>query len=120
MEKKSKITYASATSTKQVNNNDFPPLPTSKTPVYNTVNKSVYNSVNKPLYNSVNKPVNTHVDNVNKQQDLLPLENIKNQIVSNNDVLMALVQTLVELGNKGDNSPTTVKTIKDILIKNLK
>ncbi|KPI94440.1 Exosome complex component RRP41 [Papilio xuthus] len=58
-------------------------------------------------------------DNVNKQ-DFLPVENIKTQIVSNNDVLMALVQTLVEIGNRGDNSPTTLKTIKDILIKNLK
>lgn len=105
LEKKNNITYASATSTKMNKTADFPPLPPPK-----LVNKPVHILVNK------SRPVNS----VNKLKDVPSIEDIKTQIVSNKDVLMALVQTLVELGNKGDNTPTTLTTIKDVLIKNLK
>lgn len=46
-------------------------------------------------------------------------EEIKAFLVANNDLTMALVRTLVEIGNKGDDSPITTKTIKDLLFKNL-
>ncbi|KAJ8725003.1 hypothetical protein PYW07_015961 [Mythimna separata] len=116
LEKKNKITYASATMTKQLNNDiEFPPLsPPKIDSVHKPVNKPVHAFVNKPV--SVNKPVH----NVNKSKVVPPKEDIKAQIVANNDVLMALVQTLVELGNKGDNTPTTMNSIREALLKNLK
>ncbi|CAB3235875.1 unnamed protein product [Arctia plantaginis] len=85
------------------------------------VNKPVYTSVNRPVHLSVNKPVsvNNPVHNVNKPKDVPTKVDIKAQIVANNDVLMALVQTLVELGNKGDSTPTTINSIKETLLKNL-
>lgn len=119
LEKKNKITYASATMTKEqmTENTQFPPLSPPKMKPINNVNKSV----NKPVHRPINKPVsvNNPVHNVNKPNDVPPRD-IKAQIVANNDVLMALVQTLVELGNKGDNTPTTIDSIKETLLKNLK
>lgn len=116
LEKKNNITYASASLTKQQSHvTDFPPLLPSKKPMINIVNKPV----NKPVYTFNNKPVNKNVVDVNKQKDISTSEDIKNQIVSNNAVLMALVQTLVELGNKSDDTPTTIKSIKEALLKNL-
>lgn len=127
LEKKNKITYASATMTKQqmTDISQFPPLSPPKMKlvdnnVNKTVNKSVHTSVNKSVHTSVNKPVvNNTVHNVNKPKEV-PKVDIKAQIVASNDVLMALVQTLVELGNKGDNTPTTINSIKETLLKNLK
>lgn len=118
LEKKNKITYASATITKQhmSNNNEFPPLPPPKMKPTDNVNKSV----NKSVHTSVNKSISVNNTSVNKSKDVTPKVDIKAQIVANNDVLMALVQTLVELGNKGDNTPTTVNSIKETLLKNLK
>lgn len=110
LEKKSKITYASVTQTKKI---EFPPLPE-------------HQPVNTPV-NNVNIPVNTTYKNVNKNNkpntqginsQVHPMD-IKAQVIRNNDVLMALVQTLVELGNKTDPAPITTATIKDMLIKHL-
>lgn len=108
-EKKSKITYASVSQSKK-SDVEFPPLPVPK--LYSkSVNKSVYKPVNStPVNNSVNI-----VNNKSVSQDI----DIKAQIIDNHDVLMALVQTLVELGNKGDSTPVTRIAIKDMLIKNL-
>ncbi|CAF4947022.1 unnamed protein product [Pieris macdunnoughi] len=108
-EKKSNISYASVALTKQVTTNetDFPPLPPPKPQLVNSnviVNKSVNISANKSDVNKVK---------------IVPSKDLKNQIISNNDVLMALVQTLVELANKDDSTPTNMKTIKDALLKNL-
>lgn len=110
-EKKTKITYASAAQTKTTDV-DFPPLPLLKTPVQNV----------KPVYKSVNKIVNNKPGSqvVNKDAAVSAAADIKAQIICNNDVLMALVQTLLELGNKGDSSPPiTTTTIKNMLVKNL-
>ncbi|XP_045508010.1 uncharacterized protein LOC123703870 [Colias croceus] len=103
LEKKNKITYASVAKTKE--STDFPSLPSRGIPV----NKNV-NIVQKPVNKSVNiKPV---LKNVN-------IHDIKSQIIGNSDVLMALVHTLVQIGNKSDNEPITSSLIKDVLIKNL-
>lgn len=114
-EKKNKITYASVTQTKTTKD-DFPPLmlPTAQKSVYNRVNKNVNKSMPKSVNNvNINKSTSqtTHMD-------VCPTD-IKTQIIGNNAVLMALVQTLVELGNNSDSSPITNATIKSILIKNL-
>ncbi|CAH2096916.1 unnamed protein product [Euphydryas editha] len=111
IEKKNNISYASVAFTKQVTTNekDFPPLPSPKS---QPVNSNV--SVNK----SVNISANKSVQDVNKVK-IVHSKDLKSQIISDNDVLMALVQTLVELANKDDSTPTNLKTIKDALIKNL-
>lgn len=111
IEKKNNISYAGVTSTKQVitNETDFPPLPSPKSQVVNS---------NVTVKKSINIPVNKSVQNVNKAK-IVHSTDLKTQIISNNDVLMALVQTLVELGNKDDSTPTNIKTIKDTLVKNL-
>ncbi|XP_045530749.1 uncharacterized protein LOC123718382 [Pieris brassicae] len=106
LEKKNKITYASIASTKD--NNEFPPLP----PRSNPVNKKVISVNNAPKY--VNKSIN-----IKPVSQAVSINDIKSQIIANSDVLMALVQTLVQIGNKNDNEPITTTFIKDILIKNL-
>lgn len=123
LEKKSKITYASVAQTKKPEI-EFPPLPLPKHQQNQLVNNKHVHSVNKTV-NSVNKPVNVVNNNVNNQPaaqapvtEAQPMD-IKAQIICNSEVLMALVQTLVELGNKTDPAPITTSTIKDMLVKNL-
>lgn len=106
LEKKNKITYASAVETKKLDI-EFPPLPDKSKIV-----KPKQNIVNNDV-NNVNK--SSSEQNVNKSQN----ESIQTQIIRNNDVLMTLVHTLVQLGNKTDDVPLTTSYIKDMLIKNL-
>lgn len=113
-EKKGKISYSSVTQSVKKSELDFPPLPLPRTNTERIVNKTVNKPVNKLVNNSVNsKPVSQA-----PRKDVRPTD-IKAQIISNNDVLMVLVQTLVELGNSGDSTPITATSIKDMLIKNL-
>lgn len=100
MEKKSNITYASAADSKKTE--QFPPL--EKTKFNNPVN-----NVNTHLQNSV-PPASAE----KKPFDL------KAELLQNSDLLSALVRTLVELGNKTDNSPITNNVIKDMLLKHIK
>lgn len=117
LEKKNKITYASVAMSKKADT-EYPALPPpnytrqSVKPIYN-VNKNV-NTVNKNV-NNVNK--NVHIDPV--AQGCKTHVDIKAQILSSSEVLMALVQTLVELGNNTDSTPITTTSIKDMLVKNL-
>lgn len=110
LEKKNKITYASVAITKD--NTDFPPLPLRAIPV----NKNVNSVNNVPKH--VNEPVNKSV-NIKPISQAVNISDIKSQIIGNSDVLMALVHTLVQIGNKNDKEPITTSLIKDILIKNL-
>lgn len=109
LEKKNKISYASVAISKE--SVDFPPLPTRTIPV----NKNV-NNVNNTSF--VNKPVNKPVNNKSISKDV-NIPNIKSLIVGNDDVLMALVHTLVQVANKSDEVPVTTSFIKDVLLKSL-
>lgn len=115
-EKKNKITYASIANTKSDTN--FPPLPA----------KMVRQNVNKPLVNNVIKPpvLNVNKQNIvqNTSKQLFPaaprVNDIKSQLLNNNDLTMAIVRTLVELANKpGEGPPITTTTIKELLFKNI-
>lgn len=107
-EKKNKISYASVAQTKKP---DFPYLPSPS-------NINVGSPVNKFVNKNVNKFVNNRSATL-AAQDVSHVEDIRNLIISNKDVLMALVQTLVELANTSDSSPINTLKIKDMLVKNL-
>ncbi|XP_073943424.1 uncharacterized protein [Choristoneura fumiferana] len=98
-EKKTKITYASVTDSKR---DEFPPLiqkPISKQPQDTTINN---NSKNLASTGSPSKIVD-----------------LKNLLMTNNDLTMTIVRTLIAIANKADDSPVTTKSIKDLLFKNL-
>lgn len=125
LEKKTKITYASATQTKK-STNEYPSLPLPKhlqTQNVNTkyVNTPVNNNVNnivKPVKIVHNKPASQAAGS--SGQESHAAMDIKAQILGDNGVLMALVQTLVELGNRKEPAPAiTTTAIRDMLIKNL-
>ncbi|CAK1540201.1 unnamed protein product [Leptosia nina] len=114
VDKKNKITYASVANSKL--NIDFPPLPVCSIPVNKNDNTiTVNNTVSKNINNSLSKNVNKSIISKPVSQ----ASNIKSQIIENSEVLMALVHTLVQIGNKTDDTPITTTFIKDILIKNL-
>lgn len=112
LEKKGNITYASVANT--ITTSDFPSLPTQSSSIVKTlpsINQSVHKlNKNVKIVNNVNKTVPE--PNLNQTQ-------LKAQIANNKNILMAMVQTLVELGNKTDNEPVTTLFIKDLLLKNL-
>lgn len=111
LEKKNKITYAGLAKSYE---QEFPPL---QSKVTNEIvqNKTNLNNVNK--VNIVNKPiVETNKGNIVK---INGNTNIKSQIIANNDVLMALVHTIIQISNKDDDVPINTSSIKDMLIQNL-
>lgn len=107
LEKKNKITYASVADTKQF---DFPPLPEPRQKYYLKQNTSTNVNISSA---NVNKPT--------KQTDIqnAPSLNIKAQIMQDNDIIMALVQTLIELGNSPEGKAVNSASIKEMLLKNL-
>lgn len=120
-EKRHKISYASITNTKIIDNS-FPALPkankTAKIPYkFNDLNNSSVSNVNIFPVTPVNN-INNTVPNVNKPV-LLKAEELKAQLLVNNDLTMAIVRTLISLANKTDNTPITTTTVKDMLFKNL-
>ncbi|KAG7299133.1 hypothetical protein JYU34_017649 [Plutella xylostella] len=122
MEKKSKITYASAAASKQLELEvNFPPLP--------AVNKTQNVNSNKFNNKNVNKSVQSVSNNVNKNkqkgnepvsQDFSPKAvDLKTQLINNDDLVNVIVSTLIQLGNKSDDNPITTSFIKELLFKNL-
>lgn len=116
IEKKEKITYASVADSKRYETN-FPPLLDRSTDTQKQIQKSVNKTFKEPnAKKPVNKP-NSLTETIEKEN--ICTSDIKAQIIANNDVLMALVHTLVQLGNKNDDVPVTTSSIKDMLVKNL-
>lgn len=117
-EKKNSISYANtaATVTNLSTKIDFPTISNNKPVQIN--NKSVNTSVGK--VNNVNAKDGLN-NSMTKTKEVIKLtrSELKAQLVNNEDIINALVSTLVELGNKNDNTPTTITSIKDKLIKNL-
>ncbi|KAG7299795.1 hypothetical protein JYU34_016804 [Plutella xylostella] len=123
MEKKSKITYASAAASKQLELEvNFPPLPAvNKTQNVNSSNKFNNKNVNKSVQsvsNNVNK--NKQKGNEPVSQDFSPKAvDLKTQLINNDDLVNVIVSTLIQLGNKSDDNPITTSFIKELLFKNL-
>lgn len=102
-EKRNKITYASIANSKSKSYKEEYPLITKKIsnqPETTTINK------NKQYVN-------------NKTNSKVNLTDLKSQLLQNNDLIMAIVRTLIELANKGDETPITTTSIKDLLLKNI-
>ncbi|CAH0703388.1 unnamed protein product [Spodoptera exigua] len=112
MEKKERITYASKAETKlNVTQGDFPPLRKPRPQVNVNKNSVVNKNVNSAPINNV--PVNT-------EPKIISVADVKAQLLANNDLLKAIVRTLIVIANKGkDDPPINTTTIKDILLENL-
>lgn len=98
-EKKNRITYASVVDSKR---DAFPPL------IPNPISKQPQDP---PTNNNTKTPTFTKAPSQ-------PID-LKNLLMTNNDLTMILVRTLIEIANKADDSPVTTKSIKDLLFKNL-
>jgi hypothetical protein len=103
LEKKNKISYASATQKNKLDNTDFPPLPVQNK---NSIKYHQSSHVNKPLA-------------VVQQNDSVNKNSFVQDLINNKDIIAALVKTLVELGNKKDDVQINNAYIKDKLIQNL-
>jgi hypothetical protein len=103
LEKKNKISYASATQKNKLDNTDFPPLPVQNK---NSIKYHQSSHVNKPLA-------------VVQQNDSVNKNSFVQDLINNKDIIAALVKTLVELGNKKDDVQINNAYIKEKLIQNL-